>query len=68
MGPSAWHSYEHDRILYKHDCITLIQITHTFSEFFQEELVLVLGRNDFDYYAGKIWQLKFCEEAAFGII
>ena len=34
----------------------------------QEELVLVLGRQDFDVFAGKIWQLKFCEEAAFGII
>ncbi len=34
----------------------------------QSALVGLLGRADFDVYAGKIWQLKFCEEAAFGLI
>ena len=26
------------------------------------------GRDDFDEFAGKIWQLKFCEEAAFRLV
>ena len=34
----------------------------------EAKLVTLLGKYDFDLYAGKIWQLKFCEEAAFGLI
>ncbi len=34
----------------------------------ESSLIALLGKVDFDIYAGKIWQLKFCEEAAFGLI
>lgn len=32
----------------------------------QKELVLLLGPVRFEQWAGKIWQLKFCEESMFG--
>ncbi|XP_074646197.1 uncharacterized protein LOC141902392 isoform X2 [Tubulanus polymorphus] len=32
----------------------------------EPHLLALLGQEYFDEYAGKIWQLKFCEEAAFG--
>ena len=35
---------------------------------FQPQLEALLGKEDCDIYAGKIWQLKFCEEAAFGLV
>ncbi|ELT92847.1 hypothetical protein CAPTEDRAFT_224068 [Capitella teleta] len=34
----------------------------------EPQLIEVLGKRDFDLYAGKVWQLKFCEEAAFGLM
>ena len=34
----------------------------------EANLITLLGKYHFDLYAGKIWQLKFCEEAAFGLI
>ncbi|KAI0222056.1 hypothetical protein LSAT2_026685 [Lamellibrachia satsuma] len=34
----------------------------------EPRLISLLGDRDFDIYAGKIWQLKFCEEAAFGLV
>ncbi|XP_033096914.1 serine/threonine-protein kinase Nek4-like [Anneissia japonica] len=30
------------------------------------QLIKILGREKFDIYGGKIWQLKFCEETVFG--
>ncbi|XP_064632809.1 serine/threonine-protein kinase Nek4-like isoform X2 [Lineus longissimus] len=32
----------------------------------EPQLIQLLGKDLFDEYAGKIWQLKFCEETAFG--
>ena len=29
---------------------------------FQPQLIQLMGKDKFDIYAGKIWQLKFCEE------
>lgn len=37
------------------------------SESIEAQLVELLGQELFDEYAGKIWQLKFCEESAFRI-
>ncbi|ESO88883.1 hypothetical protein LOTGIDRAFT_165299 [Lottia gigantea] len=34
----------------------------------EPKLVALLGKDDFDEYAGKIWQLKFCEESLFTAI
>ncbi|KAK2184928.1 hypothetical protein NP493_249g12003 [Ridgeia piscesae] len=34
----------------------------------EPRLIALLGERAFDVYAGKIWQLKFCEEAAFGLV
>ena len=31
---------------------------------FQPKLVTLMGKDNFDLYAGKIWQLKFCEDMA----
>ncbi|CAH1783143.1 unnamed protein product [Owenia fusiformis] len=33
----------------------------------EPKLVKLLGKDNFDMFAGKIWQLKFCEESAFGL-
>lgn len=32
--------------------------------YFQPKLVNLMGKENFDLYAGKIWQLKFCEDMA----
>ncbi|XP_071808404.1 uncharacterized protein [Asterias amurensis] len=32
----------------------------------EAELISIMGREKFDIYGGKIWQLKFCEETVFG--
>ena len=32
--------------------------------YFQPKLVTLMGKDKFDLYAGKIWQLKFCEDMA----
>eukprot|EP00057_Strongylocentrotus_purpuratus_P019087 XP_011673561.1 PREDICTED: serine/threonine-protein kinase Nek4-like [Strongylocentrotus purpuratus] len=32
----------------------------------EAQLLQLLGREKFEIYGGKIWQLKFCEETVFG--
>ena len=33
----------------------------------EKRLLGLLGQEKFDLYAGKIWQLKFCEDSAFNM-
>ena len=34
---------------------------------FQPQLVDLMGKEKFDEYAGKIWQLKFCEDSLYKV-
>lgn len=34
----------------------------------EPNLISILGEEGFDKYAGKIWQLKFCEDVASGMV
>ena len=40
----------------------LYENTFVFCIFSQPQLVELMGKDKFDQYAGKIWQLKFCNE------
>lgn len=48
-----------------HACIHSPDVSAFFAVLFQPKLMELLGKDKFDEYAGKIWQLKFCEDYLF---